>query len=167
MNHGQKDFCYKKNSSKFDHQMAIFKNSLHKLVKPIKRVAVRARKSFCMPLSLLIISLLKKDQVLLVKLFYQDNNNSLAALHEYCRLKGLRKGPMLKNNLKKTIMKFEETGELGVLLEKGQKLVANEIFKELATTVVERTSSCSYYSASARSVSCELVIPWSTVRKIL
>lgn len=109
----------------------------------------------------------KKDRALLVKLFYQNGSNSVAALREYRRLKGLRKGPMSKNGLKKMIMKFEATGDFGVQPGRGRKPVANETVADVTTAVVERASTSRYSSASARSVSRELAIPWSTVRKIL
>ncbi|KFM69287.1 hypothetical protein X975_02108, partial [Stegodyphus mimosarum] len=67
---------------------------------------------------------------------------------------------MSKNGLKKMIMEFEETRDLGVLSGNGRKPVANETIEEIATAVVERASSSLYSSASARLVSRELVIPW-------
>ena len=60
-------------------------------------------------------------------------------------------------------MKFEETGNLGVLPGKGQKLVVNETIKEVTTAVAERAFTSSYSSASAQTVSCELEILWSMV----
>ncbi|GFX60800.1 hypothetical protein TNCV_4977761 [Trichonephila clavipes] len=66
--------------------------------------------------------------------------------------------------LKKTIMKFEETGDLGVLPGREGKLVGTETIKEVATAVVERTSSSIYSSASGRSESRELEIPSSAIR---
>ncbi|GFW91415.1 uncharacterized protein TNCV_3375811 [Trichonephila clavipes] len=62
-----------------------------------------------------VYALTKKDRTLLVKLFYQNGSNHLAALLEYRRLKDLRKGPISKIGLRKMTMKFEETGNLGVL----------------------------------------------------
>ncbi|GFS62268.1 hypothetical protein TNCV_5031431 [Trichonephila clavipes] len=60
-------------------------------------------------------------------------------------------------------MKFEETGDLGVLLGRGWKPVGIETAEDVATTVVEKASS----SQSGRSGSCELQILWSKIRKIL
>ncbi|GFV75126.1 uncharacterized protein TNCV_3189791 [Trichonephila clavipes] len=64
-------------------------------------------------------------------------------------------------------VKYEETEYLGVLPGKGWKPVGTETVEEVATAVVERASSSIYSSARGRSVSCELEIPWLTVRKIM
>ncbi|PSN33177.1 hypothetical protein C0J52_24295 [Blattella germanica] len=51
------------------------------------------------------MSLDKRNRGLSVKLFYQNNSNVAAALREYRRLKGLRKGPLsppaLRNMMKR------------------------------------------------------------------
>ncbi|GFV56749.1 uncharacterized protein TNCV_2539511 [Trichonephila clavipes] len=65
------------------------------------------------------------------------------------------------------IMKFEETGNLGVLPGRGRKSVGTETVEEVATAMVERASSSIYSTASGRSASHELEISWSTERKIL
>ncbi|GFX34802.1 uncharacterized protein TNCV_2327421 [Trichonephila clavipes] len=59
------------------------------------------------------------------------------------------------------IMKFEETGNFGVLLGKGRRPVGIETVEVVATAMVERASSSIFSSASGRSVSRELEIPWS------
>ncbi|GFU84415.1 uncharacterized protein TNCV_994451 [Trichonephila clavipes] len=64
-------------------------------------------------------------------------------------------------------VKFEETGNLGVLPGRGRKLVEPKTVEEVATTIFERASSPTYSSASGLSASREMEIPWSTVRKIL
>ncbi|GFW59740.1 uncharacterized protein TNCV_4718321 [Trichonephila clavipes] len=100
---------------------------------------------------------------MLVKLFYQNGSNHLAALREYRRLKDLRKGSTARIGLRKMIMKFEETGNFfGCAARK-----RTETVEEVATAMVERASSSIYSSASGRSVSRELEISWSTVQKIL
>ncbi|GFW58158.1 uncharacterized protein TNCV_2743021 [Trichonephila clavipes] len=65
------------------------------------------------------------------------------------------------------IMKFEKTGDLGVLPGREWKQIATDTVEEGATDEVEKASSSIYSSASDRSVSPELEIPWSTVQKIL
>ncbi|GFU05562.1 hypothetical protein TNCV_3291791 [Trichonephila clavipes] len=60
-------------------------------------------------------------------------------------------------DLRKMIMKFEETGELGVLPGRGRKLVGTDRV-EIATTAVKSASSSIYFSASCRPVSRELEI---------
>ncbi|GBM22131.1 hypothetical protein AVEN_266490-1 [Araneus ventricosus] len=74
----------------------------------IKHVLIGRKIIFTMPLE-------KKEPALLMKLFYQNGSNLSTALREYRLLKGLRKGSMSRQALKK-ITKFEETRELGVLL---------------------------------------------------
>ncbi|GFT98651.1 hypothetical protein TNCV_3829431 [Trichonephila clavipes] len=75
-------------------------------------------------------------------------------------LKDLQKGPISRIDLRKTIMKFEETGDLGVLPGRGQKPVGTETGEDVAAAVIERVSSS---IPNGRSVSRELEIPWSTV----
>ena len=64
----------------------------------------------------------KRDHALLVKLFYLNGCKSSAALREYRRMKGLRRGTMSTNGIKKKkkmmmmMMKSENTGEFGVAL---------------------------------------------------
>ncbi|GFT84950.1 transposable element tc3 transposase [Trichonephila clavipes] len=66
-------------------------------------------------------------------------------------------------------MKFEQTGNLGVLPERGRKPVGTETVKEVTTAMVERASSSLsiYFSTNGRSISCKLEIPRSTIRKIM
>lgn len=113
------------------------------------------------------MALEKKERALLVKLFYQNGNNLSSALREYRRLKGLRKGPMSRQALKKMMTKFEETGELRVLQGRGRKRISQETAEEVALAVVDRASASQYSVTSARAVSRDLSLPWSTVRKIL
>ena len=65
------------------------------------------------------------------------------------------------------IQKFEETGYLGVKQERGRKRISNETVEEMALAVVEREFGSQYSTSSARAMSCDLSLPWSTVRKIL
>ena len=51
----------------------------------------------------------KRDRALLVKLFYVNSSKSSAALREYRHMKGLRRGHISTNGLKKMMMKFENT----------------------------------------------------------
>ncbi|GFX71950.1 hypothetical protein TNCV_1443721 [Trichonephila clavipes] len=56
-------------------------------------------------------------------------------------------------------VQFEETGNSGVLPERGRKPVGTETGEEVATSMVERASSLIYFSESGRSMSRELEIP--------
>ncbi|GFX40200.1 hypothetical protein TNCV_4318351 [Trichonephila clavipes] len=78
---------------------------------------------------------------------------SKVALQEYHRLKDLRKGPISSIGLRKMIMKFEETGDLGVLPGRRRKPVETETIKEIATSVGEKASSFICSSGSGQSVS--------------
>ncbi|GFX05479.1 hypothetical protein TNCV_1008011 [Trichonephila clavipes] len=49
------------------------------------------------------------------------------------------------------IMKFEETGDLGVLPGRGRKPVENETVEEVGTAVIERASCSIYFSARVAS----------------
>ena len=62
----------------------------------------------------------KRGRALLVKLFYVNSSKSSAALREYRCMKGLRRGPMSTNGLKKMMIKFENTGDLGVAPGRGR-----------------------------------------------
>ncbi|GFW94445.1 hypothetical protein TNCV_2701661 [Trichonephila clavipes] len=56
------------------------------------------------------MSLRLPDRVLLVKLFYQNDNSAIVALGKFRTLKGMRKGPLTAINLQLMVTKFEETG---------------------------------------------------------
>ncbi|GBN09925.1 hypothetical protein AVEN_216281-1 [Araneus ventricosus] len=63
---------------------------------------------------------------------------------------------MSRQALKKMIIKFEETGESGVLQGRGWKRLSNETAEEVALAVVERASGSQYSSRSARALSRDL-----------
>ncbi|GBN13602.1 hypothetical protein AVEN_260752-1 [Araneus ventricosus] len=109
----------------------------------------------------------KKERVLLTKLFHQNDSNLSTALRDYRRLKGLQKGTMSRQALKKMITKFEDAGELGVLQGRLRKRLSNETAEEVALAVVEIASGSQYSSTSARAVSRHLSLPWSTVQNVL
>ena len=99
----------------------------------------------------------KRDRALLVKLFYLNGSKSSAALREYRHMKGLRRGPMSTNGLKKKkvmmMMKFENTGDLGVAPGRGRRLIP-------AVAVTDRASNS---ANNPRAVSRKLGVLWSTV----
>ncbi|GFW88899.1 uncharacterized protein TNCV_2683331 [Trichonephila clavipes] len=133
-----KHLCNKKISTKFDHQVDFIQYLIRKSAKPkpLYKLAVIAREPFSVRLSTLIMSLQKKDRSLVVKLFYQNGSNHLAALREYRRLKDLQKGALSRIDLRKMIMKFEETGDLGVLPGRERKPVGVETVEEIAIAVI-------------------------------
>ena len=108
----------------------------------------------------------KRDRALLVKLFYLNGSKSSAALREYRRMKGLRRGPMSTNGLKKMVMKFESTGDFGVAPGRGRWPIPMEFVDEVAVAVADRAERAPNSATCARAVSRELVLPWSTVRTL-
>ncbi|PSN48451.1 hypothetical protein C0J52_18942 [Blattella germanica] len=113
------------------------------------------------------MSLDKRNRALLVKLFYKNNNNASAALREYRRLKGLRKGPLSPSALRNMMKKFKSTGELGVAPGRGRRPAEPQVIDEIAVAMVDNAAHDSRSSRCARAVSRLLNISWSNVRKIL
>ncbi|GFU99052.1 DUF4817 domain-containing protein [Trichonephila clavipes] len=97
----------------------------------------------------------------------QNGINRLVSLTEYFRLKGMRKSPISRIGLRNMVIKFEETGYLGVVPGRGREPDASGNVKEGTVAVAERASDSIYSSASGRSVSRELEISWLIIRKIL
>ena len=102
-----------------------------------------------------------------VTVFYLNGSESNAALREYRRMKGLRREPMSTNGLKKMMMKFENNGNFGVAPGRGRRPIPMEVVNEVAVAVADRAECVPNSATSARAVSRELCVPWSTVRKIL
>ena len=79
----------------------------------------------------------------------------------------MRKEPMKKTGFNKMIMKFEDIGGLGLQRMRRRKQIVIETVEEVATAVIERDSSSSYFSTSARAGSRKrawsTLLPWSTV----
>ena len=100
----------------------------------------------------------KRDRALLVTLFYFKVTS--AALREYRRMKGLRRGPMSTNGLKKKIMKFENTGDFGVAPGKYRRPIPMDVGDEVSVAVADRAERAPNSSTSAQAVSRELCVPW-------
>ncbi|GBO01184.1 hypothetical protein AVEN_234090-1 [Araneus ventricosus] len=105
-----------------------------------------------------------QEKALLVKLFYLNQQNSVAAVKEFRRMKKIRKGPMSPCALLKIIQEFETTRQLGILPGRGRKQISSS---RVATAVVEAISQSPHGSMIVSVVSCVLDMPHSTVRKIL
>ena len=111
---------------------------------------------------------IKRDRVLLVKLFYLNGSKSSVALREYHRIKGLKRGPVSTNGLKKIMMmKFKNTGGFGVAPRRGRQPISMEVVVEFAVVVAGSAERAPNSATSAQAVSCELGVPLSKVRKIL
>ena len=74
---------------------------------------------------------------------------------------------MSTNGLKKMMMKFENIGDFGVAPGRGRRPIAMEVVGEVVVAVADRAERAPNSATSARAVSRELGVPWSTVRKIL
>ena len=111
------------------------------------------------------MSLKKKNRTLLIKLFYKNGGNLSTALRECRRLNCLRKDLTSRQTLKKIIQKFEKTGDLGVMRGRERKRISNETVEEVAFADFERESGSHYSASSARSVSHDLSLRWSTSAK--
>ena len=93
----------------------------------------------------------KRDRALLVKLFYLNGSKSSSALREYRRMKGLRRGSMLTNGLKKTMIKLENTGDFGVASGRGRRPIPMEV----TVAVADRAERALNSATSARALSHE------------
>ncbi|GFW89383.1 uncharacterized protein TNCV_3966731 [Trichonephila clavipes] len=113
------------------------------------------------------MSLRLPHRVLLVKLFYQNDNSTIVALRKFRTLKGMRKGPLTVINLQLMVTKFEETGSLNVRSGRGRKPVSTEAIEKVALQVEEDKASNVQASTSVRLVSEALDLPRSTVQKIM
>ena len=65
------------------------------------------------------------------------------------------------------MIKFENTGDLGVEPGRGKRSIPMEVVDEVAMAVADRAERASNSATSARALSRELSVSWSTVRKIL
>ena len=93
------------------------------------------------------MGLYKDSRTLLVKLFYQNNNNSAAALREYRRIKGMRKDPLSVPGLKNMIRRFELTGDLGITPGRCRRSIAPEIV-EVIVAMAENAGRNVRFSSS-------------------
>ncbi|GBL95532.1 hypothetical protein AVEN_54133-1 [Araneus ventricosus] len=64
------------------------------------------------------------EKEIVVKLFYLNQQNSVATVKEFRRMKQIRRGPMSPCALRKMIQKFETTGQLGILPGKSSLLAS-------------------------------------------
>ena len=80
-------------------------------------------------------------------------------------MKILRRGPMSTNRLKKMMMKFENIGDFGVAPGRRRQPIPTEVVDEVAVAVAGRKECAPNSATSARAVSRELGVLWSTVKK--
>ncbi|GBN33925.1 hypothetical protein AVEN_142214-1 [Araneus ventricosus] len=100
------------------------------------------------------MTLLLKDRVLLVKLFYKNGDCAVIALKKFRTLKGLRSGsgPMTAFGLRKIIDKFEESGSCEVKCGRWMKAIASTSVEDVARALQEASSSA-LGTCSARGIS--------------
>ncbi|GBO22421.1 hypothetical protein AVEN_37093-1 [Araneus ventricosus] len=90
-----------------------------------------------------------QERALLVKLFYLNQQNSVAAAKEFRSMKQIRRGPMSSCALRKMIQKLETTGQLGILPGREQKQIPSSRVEDVAIAVVEASSQSPHGSVSA------------------
>ena len=107
------------------------------------------------------------ERSLLVKLFYENKGNSTTALRKFRLIKNLLKGSLFPQALKRMIARFKKTGDLRVQSSRGRKPTRSDIIEDVATAIVvqsmDNVASCS----SARAVSRNLCVLYSTLHNIL
>ncbi|GBL73710.1 hypothetical protein AVEN_230699-1 [Araneus ventricosus] len=108
-----------------------------------------------------------QEKAILVKLFYLNQQNSIATVKEFRRMKHIRRGPMSPCALRKMIQKFETTGQLAILPGRGRKQIPSSSVEDVATAVVEASSQSPHGSVSVPVISRVLDMSYSTVQKIL
>ena len=99
------------------------------------------------------------DHALLVKLYYQRNENNNAALREIRGLKKLGKRPMSIANLRKMIQRFETTGTLAWQPGQWHKVTSQQQVEEVAIATVEQEMENVQGTSSARTVSWHCAYP--------
>ncbi|GFX61575.1 chimeric ERCC6-PGBD3 protein [Trichonephila clavipes] len=80
------------------------------------------------------------ERALLVKLYYCNSENAATAVRQFHCLKKQRHGLMSVRALKDVMVKFEKTGQLGVLPGRGRKRVNTTIVEDIVTVEVEASS---------------------------
>ncbi|GFU72041.1 hypothetical protein TNCV_1459351 [Trichonephila clavipes] len=78
----------------------------------------------------------------LLKLYYRNSENAAAAVRKFRRHKKQRRGPISDGALEDMMVKFEKTGQQGVLPGRGQKRVNIAVVKN----IVVETSSESFFT---------------------
>ncbi|GFV40157.1 hypothetical protein TNCV_3953541 [Trichonephila clavipes] len=78
-----------------------------------------------------------QGRVLLVKLFYQNENSATKVLRKFRSLNRLRKGPFISQVLRNMIRKFEVTGTLKIQPGREPKSVAAQVVDDVVTQVEE------------------------------
>ncbi|GFU53830.1 DUF4817 domain-containing protein [Trichonephila clavipes] len=105
------------------------------------------------------------ETTLLEKLYYSNIKNAEAAVREFLCLKK-RRGLMLTYVLKHMMVKFEKTGQLGVLPRRGRKRDKTAVVENIAIAVVEASTESFHEIFSVPKISCTLDILYSTTRHI-
>ncbi|GBM38772.1 hypothetical protein AVEN_210510-1 [Araneus ventricosus] len=76
----------------------------------------------------------------LVKLLYLNQQNSVAVVNEFRRIKHIRRGPMSSCVIRQMLQKFQTTSQLAILLDRGQKQIPSSSIEVVVTAVVEANS---------------------------
>lgn len=108
-----------------------------------------------------------QDRAFLVKCYYECDSNERRALQRYRSVRGIRRGPMTPQGLRKMMAKFEATGLLSVAPGRGRKPASVETEEVVALAVEEATMESTHGTCSVRAVARRMDVPWSTVYKIV
>ena len=90
-----------------------------------------------------------------------------AVFRKFHLIRNLSKGPLLPQALKRMISRFEETEDLKVQPSRGCKSSRSNIVEDVVTAIVEQSMDNVAGCSSARAVSRNLRVPYSTVQNIL
>lgn len=113
------------------------------------------------------MSVTMQDRALLVKCYYECDSNERRALQKFRTVRGIRRGPMTPQGLRKMMTKFEATGLLSVAPGRGRKSVSVETTEAVALAVEEAAMDSTQGTCSVSAVARRLDLPLSTVYKIV
>ena len=85
-----------------------------------------------------------QDRAFLVKCYYECDSNERHAVQRYRSVRGIRRGPMTPQGLRKMMAKFEATGSLSVAPGRGRKPASAETEEVVALAVEEATMASTH-----------------------
>ncbi|GFX89142.1 DUF4817 domain-containing protein [Trichonephila clavipes] len=91
------------------------------------------------------------------------SENAAVAVRKFHRLKKQRRGPMPERAFKVTLVKFEKTGQLGILPGRGRKRINTAVVEDITTAIVEEGNESLHGTVSGPTISHTLDMPYSSV----
>ena len=104
-----------------------------------------------------------QEKVLLVKWFYQNQENSVAAVRKFRCVKKILRGPMSPRAPRKMIQKFEATGQFDIPSGRGKKQILSSSVENVATAVIEASRQSMHGNMSVLVVFHVLDMPYSMI----